>query len=331
MYAISRSSLVVLILLALGFGIYPLLGDSYYVRLLTKIMALGIFAMSLDLLIGFTGLISLGHAAFFGVSGYTVVWFIVKAGILNAFAILPASLAVAGLCALVIGWLSIRTSGIYFIMITLAFAQMLHAFFKDQHYWGGTDGINFNDKPKLMIGDEVLLDLSNKYNLYYFTFALMVASFVFLAVLLRSPFGRAIQGVKINEGRMRAMGYNVNQLKLMSFVIAGMLAGVAGFVEATRTAFVNPEYLSWHASGNVMVMVILGGMGSLYGSVLGALSLTLLGDNISSMWDHWLLIMGGFVIMVVLFLPEGISGFIEAICKRLGRKPPAKAQAGSEP
>jgi branched-chain amino acid transport system permease protein len=320
MYAITRPSLIILIVLALGFGIYPLVGDSYYIRLLTKIMALGIFAMSLDLLIGFTGLISLGHAAFFGVAAYTVVWFVVKAEILNAFLIFPVAIMVSGLCALVIGWLSIRTAGIYFIMITLAFAQMLHAFFKDQHYWGGTDGINFNDKPSLMMGDTVLLDLANKFNLYYLTLGLLIASFAFLAVLLRSPFGRAIQGVKINEGRMRAMGYNVRNLKLMSFVIAGMLAGAAGFIEATRTAFVNPEYLSWHASGNVMVMVILGGMGSLYGSVLGALALTLLGDNISSLWDHWLLIMGGFVIMVVLFLPEGISGFIETICRRFGSK-----------
>ncbi|MBI5120243.1 MAG: branched-chain amino acid ABC transporter permease [Rhodospirillales bacterium] len=328
MYAISRSSLIVLILLGLGFGIYPLVGDSYYIRLLTKIMALGIFAMSLDLLIGFTGLISLGHAAFFGVSAYTVVWFVVKMEILNAFLIFPAALAVAGLCALVIGWLSIRTAGIYFIMITLAFAQMLHAFFKDQHYWGGTDGINFNDKPMLMVGDTVLFDLSNKINLYYLTFSLMVAAFIFLAVLLRSPFGRAIQGVKVNEGRMRAMGYNINHLKLMSFVIAGCLAGAAGFIEATRTSFVNPEYLSWHASGNVMVMVILGGMGSLYGSLLGALALTLLGDNISSLWDHWLLIMGGFVIAVVMFMPDGISGSIESLSRRFRKASPPREETG---
>ncbi|MBF0355361.1 MAG: branched-chain amino acid ABC transporter permease [Alphaproteobacteria bacterium] len=326
MYRISRPSLVILLVMAIGLALYPFVGESYYIRLMTKIMALGIFAMSLDLLIGFTGLISLGHAAFFGVASYVVAWYIVKAGVTNALFMLPTAVAVSGLCALVIGWLSIRTSGIYFIMITLAFAQMLHAFFKDQSYWGGTDGFNFYTKPNLAIGDTVLLDLGNKVTLYYVTFALMVATFVFLAVLLHSPFGRAIQGVKVNEGRMRAMGYNVRNLKLMSFVIAGMLAGVAGFIEATRTAYVNPEMMSWHASGNVMVMVILGGMGTLYGPILGALALTLLGDNISSLWDHWLLIMGAFVIAVVMFLPEGIAGLIEGVTQKFGKKPPPKEE-----
>lgn len=329
MYRLSKPTLVLVVLIALGLAFFPMTEESYYIRLLTRIMGMGIFAMSLDLLIGFTGLISLGHAAFFGVAAYTVVWFVVKADILNALYILPVALTVSAAAAWVIGWLSIRTSGIYFIMITLAFAQMLHAFFKDQRYWGGTDGVNFDNKPKIMWGDEVLLDLSNKYVLYYVTFTLLIATFVFLAVLLRSPFGRAIQGVKINEGRMRAMGFNIRNLKLMSFVIAGTLAGIAGFIEATRTAYVNPEYLSWHASGFVMVMVILGGMGTLYGPLLGALSLALLEDNISSLWDHWLLIMGSFVIAVVLFLPEGIAGLVESVFKRFGPRPPPKEE--SEP
>lgn len=326
MFKLSRPALLLVVLMALGLAAFPLTEESYYIRLFTKIMSMGIFAMSLDLLIGFTGLISLGHAAFFGVSAYMVVWFVVKLGITSAFAILPVALGASALCAFVIGWLSIRTAGIYFIMITLAFAQMLHAFFKDQRYWGGTDGINFYDKPVVAIGDTVLLDLSNRIVLYYVTFALLVGSFVFLAVLLRSPFGRAIQGVKVNEGRMRAMGFNVRQLKLTSFVIAGMLAGLAGFIEATRTAYVNPEYLSWHASGLVMVMVILGGMGTLYGPILGAMALNLLEDNISTLWDHWLLIMGAFVIAVVLFLPAGVAGLVEGVAGRLGAKPPPPRQ-----
>ncbi|MBF0267393.1 MAG: branched-chain amino acid ABC transporter permease [Alphaproteobacteria bacterium] len=326
MYALSRPALVLLLLMAICLGLYPLIGDSYYIRLLTKIMVLGIFAMSLDLLIGFTGLISLGHAAFFGVASYAVAWYIVKAGVTSLLLILPTAVGVSAACALVIGWLSIRTAGIYFIMITLAFAQMLHAFFKDQKYWGGTDGFNFYDKPKLAFGDTVVLDLSNRLTLYYFTFVLLLSAFIFLVVLLRSPFGRAIQGVKVNEGRMRAMGYNIRHLKLMSFIIAGSLAGVAGFLEATRTAYVNPELMSWHMSGNVMIMVILGGMGTLYGPLLGALALTLLGDNISSMWDHWLLIMGLFVIAVVMFLPEGIAGLIEKAADRFKRKPPPKEE-----
>ncbi|TAN51818.1 MAG: branched-chain amino acid ABC transporter permease, partial [Rhodospirillales bacterium] len=162
MYKLSRPALVLLVVLAIGLGLFPLVGESYYIRLMTKIMVLGIFAMSLDLLIGFTGLISLGHAAFFGVASYVVAWYVVKAGIGNALFMLPSAIAASALCALVIGWLSIRTSGIYFIMITLAFAQMLHAFFKDQSYWGGTDGFNFYTKPTMSLGDTVLLDFGNR-------------------------------------------------------------------------------------------------------------------------------------------------------------------------
>jgi branched-chain amino acid transport system permease protein len=321
---LSRTSIA---LIGIGIAIlafFPMVGENYYIKLVTKIMALGIFAMSLDLLVGFTGLISLGHAAFFGIAGYVMAGLANKAGITGLEVTLPVALAASATAALVIGWLSIRTTGIYFIMITLALAQMFYYFFKDQRFWGGTDGMNIFSKPKLKLGDMVLLDLGNRVTLYYATLVCLVAALIFLIVLLRSPFGRVIVGIKVNEGRMKALGFNVARYKLVSFVIAGTLAGLAGYIEATRSAFINPSHLSWHESGLVLVMVLLGGMGTLYGPVLGAAALVLLEDRISGLWDHWLIIMGGFVIAVVLFLPEGIAG----IAEKLGRKKTAPAGEG---
>lgn len=323
----SRPVLLMLAVGVAGLALFPLVGDSFYIKLVIKIMALGIFAMSLDLLVGFTGLVSFGHAAFFGVAGYTLAWFVNKAGITDLAVVLPAALATSALAALMIGWLAIRTRGVYFIMLTLALTQMLYYFFKDQRYWGGTDGINILDKPRLAVGDVVLLNLGDRVTLYYVTLVLLVGVFAFLAVLLRAPFGRALIGIKVNEDRMRAVGYDVARLKLAAFVIAGMLAGLAGFLEATRSSFVNPAHLSWHESGLVLVMVLLGGMGTLYGPVVGAAVLVLLEDNVSGLWDHWLLIMGFFVIFLVLFLPNGIAGLTDGIARRLtarfgGASPP---------
>lgn len=327
MLPIGRVTLITLILGVAVLAAFPLFGENYYIKLITKIMILGIFTMSLDLLVGYTGLVSLGHAAFFGVAGYSVAWFANKADVNALLLMLPAALIVSGACALVIGWLSIRTKGIYFIMITLALAQMLYFFFKDQRYWGGTDGMNIFKKPVLKIGDLTLLNLGDRVTLYYVTFALLLAVFAFLIVLLRSPFGRAIVGIRVNEGRMRAVGYDVAQLKLVCFVIAGVIAGLAGFLEATRSAFVNPAHLSWHESGIALVIVLLGGMGTLYGAVMGAAIIVLLEDQISGLWDHWLLIMGLFIIAVVLFLPSGVAGLIRTLDQKWsGPKPTSDAE-----
>ncbi|MBM3564896.1 MAG: branched-chain amino acid ABC transporter permease [Alphaproteobacteria bacterium] len=315
----NSANRLVTLLLAAGLAVlalFPLTGESFYIKLAIKIMALGIFAMSLDLLVGFTGMVSFGHAAFFGVAGYTLAWFVNKAGIARLEVVLPSALAVAALAALAIGWLAIRTRGVYFIMLTLALAQMLYYFFKDQRYWGGTDGINIAEKPRLAVGDVVLLDFGDRLVLYYFTLAALVGVFVLLSVILRSPFGRALVGIRENEDRMRALGYDVARLKLAAFVIAGTLAGLAGFIEASRTAFVNPAHLSWHESGLVLVMVLLGGMGTLYGPILGAAVLVLMEDRISGLWDHWLLVMGFFVIALVLFLPHGLAGMIGGKARR---------------
>ncbi|MBS1269304.1 MAG: hypothetical protein MAG794_00253 [Gammaproteobacteria bacterium] len=318
-------------LVALGVGvlvlaIYPWFGESYYVGLVLRLMILGIFAMSLDLLIGYTGLVSLGHAAFFGLSGYLLAIITPDTGPISIWYALPLCLAGTGIFALVVGWLSIRTSGIYFIMITLAFAQMLFYFFNESIRFGGSDGMFLFYRPTINIGSRQLLDLEAGHNFYYFVLGALVAAYALLATLLRAPFGQVIQGIRANEARTRALGYATRRYKLVSFVIAGMVAGLAGFLEASHTGIISPGHLSWHESGTILMTVILGGMGTLYGPVLGAFTFGLLQDNFQDLTEHWILMMGFFVVAVVVFLPHGLAGLIARIGARLTSRRPAGDQ-----
>jgi branched-chain amino acid transport system permease protein len=300
--------------------LFPLAGSVYYTQLFTKIMILSIFAMSLDLLVGYTGLVSLGHAAFFGLAGYVLALMSPQYEAANLLTTLPAALAASALAALAIGLLVLRTSGIYFIMVTLAFAQMLYYLFHDTKLGGGSDGIYINLKPALSIGDWVPFSLESKIAFYYFALALMLAVYALLRAVLRSTFGRALQGIKANEQRMRSLGFATFRYKLAAFVLAGTLAGLSGYLAAMQFGFVNPEILSWHQSGNVLMMVILGGMGSLAGPVLGAFAFTLLQDLFESLTRHWQLLMGGFIVLVVLVLPRGLFGLFEYLPRFRGRK-----------
>lgn len=319
MPTLSRPVAALLVLGLLGLLVFPNFGDTFYIRLVTKIMVLAIFAMSLDLLVGYTGLVSLGHAAFFGVGGYVAGVLINKGDVTSILVLVPAAMAASALVAAVIGWISIRTAGIYFIMITLALAQMVYYFFHDIDFWGGADGINIYSRPVLAFGETMLIDLSDRVTMYYFTLAVMVGVFILLSVFLRAPFGRTIVGIRLNEGRMTALGYDVRHYKLAAFVIAGTIAGLAGFLEASRAVYMNPAHVSWHESGLVLVIVLLGGMGTLYGPILGAFVLVLLEDFVAGITDRWLLVMGLFVICMVLFLPNGIGGLINRLAKPRGR------------
>ncbi len=307
-------------------AIFPLFGSSFYVGLLTRILILAIFALSLDLLIGFTGLVSFGHAAFYGIGAYTFAIAFQDAGVIHLWQALPLSLGVSALAALAIGWISIRTSGIYFIMITLAFAQMFFFFFFESPRFGGDDGIFLFLKPVLTVGTQDLLNLEKDKNFYYFTLSCLVIAYLFLMMILRAPFGRVITAIRANEHRVRALGYATNRFKLVSFVIAGTLAGLAGFLEATHTGYINPAYLSWHESGVVIAIVILGGMGTLYGPVLGAFIIVLLQNFLPELTSHWQLLFGGIIIAVVLFLPHGAASLVSrsaALVRGwLGKSPP---------
>jgi branched-chain amino acid transport system permease protein len=273
----------------------------------TKVMILAIFALSLDMLVGYTRLVSFGHAAFYGVGAYTLGLLAPKYEAANLWLTLPAAIAAAGISALVVGAFVVRVKGIYFIMVTLAFAQMFYFVFHDTRFGRGSDGISLNFKPVAAIGDFTPFDLANATHVYYFVFATMLLVFVFLRVLLRSAFGRALQGIRSNEHRMRSLGYPVYWYKLASFTVAGALAGLAGYLSALQFGFVNPELLSWHQSGNVLLMLILGGLGSLYGAVAGAFAFVALQELYSSLTTHWQLLLGGTIILLVIFLPGGLA------------------------
>jgi len=294
---------VALALLAL----FPLAGAGFYTELVTKVMILAIFALSLDLLVGYTGLVSFGHAAFYGVGAYTLGLMAPKYEAANLWLTLPAAMLAAGAAALVVGVFVVRVKGIYFIMVTLAFAQMFYFVFHDTKFGRGSDGISMNFKPVAAIGGFTPFDLGNTTHVYYVVFVLLVAVFVFLRTVLRSPFGRALQGIRSNEHRMRSLGFPVYWYKLASFTLAGALAGLAGYLSALQFGFVNPELLSWHQSGNVLLMLILGGVGSLYGAVVGAFAFVALSEIFQSLTRHWQLLLGGTIILLVIFLPGGLA------------------------
>ena len=300
----SRNYLpLVLLMLAL----FPIFGSSYYNELIGKIMIMAIFAMSLDLLVGFTGLVSFGHAAFFGVAAYSVVLLSPKYDPGNLLLVLPGAVFTGAAVAFVVGLFVLRTKGIYFIMVTLAFAQMIYFVFHDTPLGGGSDGAFLNVKPELRIGEKVLLDLNEPMQFYYIVLVLLVVAYVFLRVLLRSPLGHALAGIRSNEHRMLSLGFPVFLYKLAGFVTAGGLAGLAGFLSACQYGFVTPEILSWHQSGNVLLMVILGGMGTLNGAAIGAFAFVVLQEVFSALTKHWQLLMGVVIVTVVMVLPGGLS------------------------
>ena len=309
------------ILLALAFvalAAFPFVGTDYYLQMVTRMMILAIFAMSLDLLQGVTGLVSLGHAAYFGVAGYALAFLTPPGEPIALWWSLPAAVGVSALLALVIGFLVVRTHGIYFIMVTMAFSQMVFYAFFDNKALGGSDGVYINFKPETL-----LFDLENKTTFYFFTLAMMLAVYLFLRRLLWSPFGRALSGIRVNEHRMRALGYGTFSHKLAAFTLAGALAGLAGFLWGAQSGYVNPELLGFHMSAHVIMMIILGGMGNFAGAIVGAFSFEYLlhvfkdlptvgGFNLGKHWQLW---MGLFIVGLVILAPRGILGLLATLLK----------------
>ncbi|HET8831407.1 MAG TPA: branched-chain amino acid ABC transporter permease, partial [Casimicrobiaceae bacterium] len=295
-------------------AIFPFVGGKFYVDLMVTTMILGIFALSLELLVGLTGLVSFGHAAFFGIAAYATALLAPQADAASIVWLLPAALAVTTLVALAIGALSLRTRGIYFIMVTLAFAQMAYFVFHDMKFAGGSDGRYLNVKPVLAVGGVMLLDLGRPLTFYYVTFGALALVYGLLAAVRRARFGHALAGIKANEQRMRAVGFSTYPYKLAAFALAGALAGVAGFLYAVKDGFVNPEILAWHQSGTVLLMLILGGIGTLRGAVLGAFVFVVLKELFQSetlfgsFARHWQLPLGLAIIGCVALMPNGITG-----------------------
>ncbi len=319
------------IVVALAFAalaLYPLTAGSYGLDLVTKIMIYAILALSLELLVGSTGLVCFGQAAFFGIGAYATVMLSPQSEAPSLLWLLPACMAAAALYALVVGALSLRTKGVYFIMVTLAFAQMAYFVVHDTPLGGGTDGIYLYTTP--VLGS--WLDLGDATMQYGFTLACLIVVFAFLAQLLRSRFGRALAGIRVNEQRMRATGFATYPYKLAAFVVSGAIAGLSGFLFAVKDGFVNPEMLSWHLSGAVLIMIILGGLGHLRGALIGAFAFTLLQELFKSevifgaFAKHWLLGMGLAIIACVALLPRGLVGLPAVWRQRLeGRhRPPTE-------
>ena len=316
---LPRSLQIVLALALLALALFPLVGSDFYAQMVARMMILGIFAMSLDLLLGVAGLVSLGHAAFFGLAGYALAFLTPAGEAVSLWWTLPVAVAGAGLAALIIGFFVVRTHGIYFIMVTMAFAQMVFFLFFDNKVLGGSDGLYVNFKP-----DAGFFNLDNKLVFYYFTLFVLLATYVFLRRLLWSPFGRVLAGIRVNEHRMRAIGYGTFGYKLAAFTLSGALAGLAGYLWAAQTGFVNPELMGFHMSAHAIMMVILGGMGNFAGAIIGAFAFeyllhvfkdlpTIGSVNIGKHWQLW---MGIFIVLVVAFAPRGLLGLADRFLRR---------------
>jgi branched-chain amino acid transport system permease protein len=309
---------------ALVLAAVPFFVSGYYVELGTYAFIAAMLALSLQLLVGCTGLVSLGHAAFYGLAAYTVYLITPSTSGRSILITLPAAMAVAAIAALVVGAFSLRTRGFFFLMVTLAFGQMVFFLFHDTKLGGGTDGA-FLSRPVLSLFDWQL-PLTRRQRpiaVYYVSLALLCAMYLGLVVLLRSMFGRVLEGIRVNEHRMVALGFNTYRYKLAAFVIAGALAGVAGHMWAMHRGFVNPELIGWHRSAEALLMILLGGLTTLHGPIVGALAYTGLGEVAQMVTERKLLVEGLVILFVVLALPRGLSGI------RLPRalRPPTRSEA----
>ncbi len=307
---------------------WPLLVPNYYTQFATKVLILGILAMALNLVVGFGGLVSLCHAAFYGLAGYALALAAPKYAPASLWLTLPLAVAVASAAALVIGALSLRTRGIYFIMVTLAFGEMLFYFFHDTKFAGGSDGTFINLKPEALLFGVTVIDLDKARAFYWTVLAFAVLTVALLMVLTRSPFGRALAAARDNERRARSLGFAVYRARLTAFVISGALAGLAGYFAAAQFGYVAPQMLGWHQSAIALVMVMLGGMRSVIGPLFGAVVLLGLEEWLKALTEHWKLAEGLIVIAIVLALPGGLRDLIDRLAVRDAEAPAAEASRG---
>jgi branched-chain amino acid transport system permease protein len=293
------------VLLALVPPIAALTDQPFYLDLFRRMMIFAIAAVSLDLILGYGGMVSFGHAAYLGIGAYAV-GIPAYHGITNGFVQLGLAVAASALVALVIGAISLRTSGVYFIMITLAFAQMLYYLGISLETYGGDNGMRLAARSRF--GGPI--DLAQPATFYYLVLAILVLLLLAGRRLVASRFGMVIRAAKANESRARAIGFSPARYKLTAFVIAGGTAGLAGALLANQTEYLTPDFMHWTRSGEIMFMVILGGMGSLFGPVIGAVVLLLLEDVLSALTAHWQIILGPILILVVLFAKRGLFGLL---------------------
>jgi len=313
------------ILLFALLGVLPLLLPSYFTGILIRIMILIIFAMSLDLLMGYTGLTPLGHAAFFGISGYTMALLSLK--IFHGsmpFIGFAAGIVAAILCAAILGLIVVRTKGVYFMMVTLALGQMFWGLaVKWQQLTGGTDGLAGISRPSITFAS---LNFSKEINFFYFVLVLFGLSYFIMSLLLGSPFGHTLIGIRENEKKMEILGFNTWLHKYIAYIIAGTFAGLAGMLDVYYYQFVSPEILDIGNSIGALIAVILGGSGRLFGSVIGAALYVCLEQFISAYTQRWVMVVGLLFILVVIFAPLGLSPLLSRLW--ISMRKPQKNRVG---
>ena len=312
---VSAALLIALALLPLY---AKLADDPFMLTLFTRIVVLAIAAVSLNLILGYGGMMSFGHAVYLGIGGYAV-GMLANEEIYNGFIQWPVALGASGLFALVIGALCLRTRGVYFIMITLAFAQMAYYVVGGIERYGGDDGLTIYRRSTFFPP----FNLSDRVQFYYICLALLFGSIFLVWRLINSRFGLVIQGVRSNEARMRAIGFPTYRYKLACFVIAGVMCGLSGALIANHNDFISPATMYWTASGDLIIMVVLGGMATAIGPVFGAVALLVLEEVLSGITEHWQIILGPLLLLVVLFARGGIDGLLQKLDQwLLGRRRP---------
>jgi branched-chain amino acid transport system permease protein len=316
-----RNIVVVALLAALALlPVYVQLAHAPFVlTLFTRIVILAMAAVSLNLMLGFGGMMSFGHAAYLGIGGYAV-GMLAHEGVFSGFVQWPVALVASALFATVIGALSLRTRGVYFIMITLAFAQMAYYIVSGIARYGGDDGLTIYKRSQF--GAPV--DLSNKVQFYYVCLTLLFGAIYLVRRLVNSRFGLVIRGSRSNDTRMRAIGFPTYRYRLTCFVIAGTMCGLAGALLANHTDFISPAVMYWTRSGDLIIMVVLGGMGSAIGPVFGAVALLVLEEVLSGITEYWQIILGPLLLLVVLFARGGIDGLLAQLSEKMGGGPRSK-------
>jgi len=283
-------------------------GNAFTLTLFTRIVILAIAALSLNLIMGFGGMVSFGHAAYLGIGGY-VVGILAKEGVASGFVQWPIAIAASALYALVVGALSLRTRGVYFIMITLAFAQMIYYVAIGLDRYGGDDGLTIYKRSQF----GALLDLDNRTVFYYLCLVLLLAGIYLVWRIVNSRFGMVIQGARSNERRMRAIGFPTFRYKILCFVVAGAMCGLAGALLANHTNFISPAMMHWTRSGDLIVIVVLGGMQAIFGPLIGALTFLVLEEGLSRVTEYSNLILGPFLLFVAIAMHGGIDGLIAGV------------------
>lgn len=306
----------IILSLAVAPIITGLIGQPFYVTVISRIMVFALAALGLNLILGYGAMVSFGHSLYIGIGAYSV-GILSFYGITNGYAHLAVALGAGLIIATLIGMVCLRTSGIAFIMITLAFGQMFYFLAISLKQLGGDDGYSIPSRSNFGV-----IDLSNSTTLYYAIFIVLLFTLFFSFRLIHAPFGFALRGCKQNERRMRAMGFSNQRIKLVAYVISALLCILSGVLLANLTRFVSPSYMSWAASGDILLMVVLGGMGTLIGPIIGAIAWLSLEEILTSFsiglpWgidgfvrEHWLIVLGALVIVAALHLKNGLYGFL---------------------